>query len=88
MSQLAARDMPTKIARYAHYDGPILSIDTSDNFLERMEVRNGSHGLHLDLQTFEIWRFPTFRPDDNNVTASNPYSVWVGRSSEKRLKSR
>ena len=64
MSQLVARDLPTNIARYAHYDGPSLSIDTSDNFLERTEVWNGSHGLHLDLQNFEIWRFWAFRPDN------------------------
>ena len=73
MSQLAARDLPTKIARHAHYDGPTLSIDTSDNFLERMEVRNGSHGLHLDLQTFEIWRFSAFWPDTRQRDALKIY---------------
>ena len=62
MSQHVARDLIFKIARHARNDGSILSIGTTNNSLERMEVRNGSHGLHLDLQTFEIWRFSTFRP--------------------------
>ena len=64
MSQHVARDLIIEIARAAHYDGPSLSIDTSDNFLERAEVWNGSDGLHLDLQNFEIWRFWAFRPDN------------------------
>ena len=34
-----------------------------------MEVRNGSDGLHLDPQIFEILGFSGFRPD-NNVTLS------------------
>ena len=54
MSQHVARDLPTKIARHARNDGSILSIGRWNNSLERMEVWNGSHGLHLDLQTFEI----------------------------------
>ena len=66
MSHRAARDLPTKIARAAHYDGLSLSIDTTNNSLERMEVRNGSAGLHLDLQNFEIWRFSAFWPHNNN----------------------
>ena len=57
MSQHVARDLIFKIARHARDDGSILSIDTTNNSLERMEVRKRSHGLHLDLQTFEIWRF-------------------------------
>ena len=62
VSHRAVRDLIVKIARAARYDGPILSIGTTNNSLERMEVRNGSHGLHLDLQNFEIWRFSAFRP--------------------------
>ena len=78
MSGDAARDLPIKIARAARNDGPILSIDTSDNSLERMEVRNGSHGLHLDLQTFEIWRFSTFRPHNNTRDALKiHYGGWA-----------
>ena len=63
MSQLVARDLTTKIARAANYDGPSLSIGPSDNSLARMNARNGSHGLHLDPQNFEIWGFSGFRPD-------------------------
>ena len=90
MSGRVARDLTTKNARAANYDGPSLSIGPSDNSLARMNVRNGSDALHLDPQNCEIWRFSGFRPDTqtHNVTAPNPYSVWVGRSSEKRLKSR
>ncbi len=81
MWQRAARDLVIKIARAARYDGPILSIDTSDNSL------NGSDRLHLNLQFFYFEDFELFGRTDN-VTAPNPYSVWVGRSSEERLKSR
>ena len=63
MSQHVARDLIFKIARHARNDGYILSIGTTNNSLERMEVRNGFDGLHLDLQNFEIWRFSAFRPD-------------------------
>ena len=77
MSHIAARDLTIKITRAARYDGPSplpsLSIDTSDNSLERTEVWNGSAGLHLDLQTFEIWRFSRFRPD--NGQRDGPKSV-------------
>ena len=69
VSHRAARDLIVKIARAARYDGSSLSIDTSDNFLARMEVRNGSDGLHLDPQIFEILGFSGFRPH-NNVTLS------------------
>ena len=61
MSQLVAQDLATKIARYANYDGPSLSIGPSDNSLARMNVRNGSHALHLDPQNFEFSRFSGFR---------------------------
>ena len=72
MSHLAARNLIVKIARAAHNDGSILSIDTTNNSLARMEVRNGSDGLHLDPQLFEIWGFSGFRPhNNNNVTLSN-----------------
>ena len=64
MSGHVARDLIVEIARAAHYDGPILSIGRWNNSLARMEVRNGSHGLHLDLQNFEIWRFSAFWPDN------------------------
>ena len=50
----APRDLVVKIARAARYDGSILPIGPSNNSLPRMNVRNGSHGLHLDLQKFEI----------------------------------
>ena len=57
MSQHVVRDLIVEIARYANYDGPSLSIGPSDNSLARMNTRNGSDRLHLDLQTFEIWGF-------------------------------
>ena len=63
MSQHVARDLIVEIARAAHYDGPILSIGRWNNSLARMDVRNGSHGLHLDPQIFEILGFSGFRPD-------------------------
>ena len=66
MSQHSARDLIVEIGRAAHYDGPSLSIGTTNNSLARMEVRNGSDGLHLDPQIFEIWGFSGFRPDNNN----------------------
>ena len=66
VSHRAARDLVVKIARAARYDGSSLSIDSSDNSLARTEVRNGSDGLHLDPQIFEIWGFSGFRPDNNN----------------------
>ena len=62
MSQHVARDLIFKIARAARNDGSIPSIGRWNNSLERMEVWNGSDRLHLDLQTFEIWRFSAFRP--------------------------
>ena len=62
MSQHVVRDLIVEIARYANYDGPSLSIGPSDNSLARMNVRNGSHGLHLDPQIFEISGFSGFRP--------------------------
>ena len=62
MSQLVAQDLTTKIARYANYDGPSLSIGPSDNSLARMNARNGSDGLHLDPHNFEILRFSGFQP--------------------------
>ena len=54
VSGRAARDLIVKIARAARHDGSSLSIGTWNNSLARMEVRNGSHGLHLDPQIFEI----------------------------------
>ena len=68
MSQHVARDLVGEIGRAAHYDGPILSIGRWNNSLARMNVRNGSHGLHLDPQIVEIWGFSGFRP--HNVTLS------------------
>ena len=62
MSQHATLHLGTKIARYARYDGPTFSIGCLNNFLPRMNVRNGSHGLHLDPQNFEIWGFSGFQP--------------------------
>ena len=70
MSQHLTRDLIVEIGRAAHYDGPSLSIGRWNNSLARMEVRNGSDGLHLDPQIFEIWGFLGFRPDNNNVTLS------------------
>ena len=61
MSGRAARVLIVKVARYAHYDGPSLSIGPSDNSLARMNVRNGSHALHLDPQNFEFSRFSGFQ---------------------------
>ena len=61
MWQHVVRDLIVEIARYANYDGPSLSIGPSDNSLARMNVRNGSHGLHLDPQNFEFSRFSGFR---------------------------
>ena len=74
MSHLAVRDLTTKIARAARYDGPSLSIGPSDSSLPRMNVRNGSHALHLDLDVAVVIR-------TDNVTAQNPYSVWVAGKS-------
>ena len=54
MSHIAERDLIGEIGRAAHYDGPSLSIGRWNNSLARMDVRNGSHGLHLDPQNFEI----------------------------------
>ena len=68
MSHHAVRDLIVEIARYALYDGPSLSIGPSDNSLARMNVRNGSDGLHLDPQNFEIWGFSGFQPDNNRQT--------------------
>ena len=62
MSQHVARDLIVEIARAAHYDGPILSIGRWNNSLARMEVWNGSDGLHLDPQIVEIWGFSGFHP--------------------------
>ena len=62
MSQHVVRDLIVEIGRAAHYDGPSLSIGPSDNSLARMNVRNGSHGLHLDPQNCEIWGFSGFQP--------------------------
>ena len=67
MSHIAERDLIVEIGRAAHYDGPSLSIGPSDNSLARMNVRNGSHGLHLDPQNFEIWGFSGFRPDNTQT---------------------
>ena len=64
MSQHVVRDLIVEIARYANYDGPSLSIRPSDNSLARMNVRNGSHALHLDPQNFEFFRFSGYRPDN------------------------
>ena len=78
MSHRAARVLIVKIARAAHYNGPSLSIDTSDNSLARMDVRNGSDGLHLDPQIFEIWGFSGFRPDNNTRdTLKIHYGGWA-----------
>ena len=85
VSHRAVRDLIVKIARYARYDGSILSIGTSDNSLSRMEVRNWSDRLHLDLQFLGILILFGFSAGHTDVTAPNPYSVWVGRSSENRL---
>ena len=85
VSHRAVRDLIVKIARYARYDDSILSIGTSDNSLSRMEVRNWSDRLHLDLQFLGIWILSGFSAGHTDVTAPNPYSVWVGRSSENRL---
>ena len=63
MSQHVVRDLIVEIGRAAHYDGPSLSIGRWNNSLARMNVRNGSHGLHLDPQIFEIWGFSGFCPD-------------------------
>ena len=63
MSHHAVRDLIVKIARAAHYDGPSLAIGPWNNSLARMNARNGSDGLHLDPQNFEIFRFSGFRPD-------------------------
>ena len=54
MSHYAVRGLIVEIGRAAHYDGPSLPIGTTNNSLERTEVRDGSHGLHLDLTKFEI----------------------------------
>ena len=54
MSQHVARDLIVKIARAARNDGPSLSIGTTNNSLARMEVRNGSDGLHPDPQDVEF----------------------------------
>ena len=75
MSQHVVRDLIVEIARYAHYDGPSLSIGPSDNSLARMNVRNGSHALHLDPQIFEILRFSGFRPDNTHTQRDGPKSV-------------
>ena len=75
MSQHVARDQTTKIGRAAHYDGPSLSIGPSDNSLARMNARNGSHGLHLDSQNFEISRFSGFHPDHTQQQRDGPKSV-------------
>ena len=71
MSQHVARDLITKIARAARYDGSSLSTGRWNIALPRTEVWNGSHGLHLDPQNFEIWRFSAYRPHNrqtHNVT--------------------
>ena len=52
----AVQDLTTKIARAARYDGPSLSICPSDSSLPRMNVRNGSHALHLDLHVVVVIR--------------------------------
>ena len=86
VSQHVVRDLIVEIARAANYDGPSLSIGPSDNSLARMNVRNGSHGT--PSRPAKFWNFGIFgfSPGQHtHVTASNPYSVWVGRSSEKRL---
>ena len=74
MSQHVVRDLIVEIARYANYDGPSLSIGPSDNFLARMNARNGSHALHLDPQNFEISGFSGFRPD-THTQRDGPKSV-------------
>ena len=61
VSQHVVRDLIVEITWYANYDGPSLSIGPSDNSLARMNVRNGSDGLHLDPQNFEFSRFSGFR---------------------------
>ena len=79
MSHHAVRDLIVEIARYAHYDGPSLSIGPSNNSLPRMNVRNGSDGLHLDPHNFEILRFSGFRPDNNTqrYTLKIHYGGWA-----------
>ena len=78
MSQHVARDLIVEIGWAAHYDGPSLSIDTTNNSLARMEVRNGSDGLHLDPQIFEILGFSGFRPDNNTRDALKiHYGGWA-----------
>ena len=52
-----------------------------------MNVRNGSHSLHLGPQNFGILRFSGFRPDTHTTLHSQNPLRRVGRSSEKRLKS-
>ena len=77
MSQHVVRDLIVEIARYANYDGPSLSIGPSDNSLARMNVRNGSDGLHLDPQNFEILGFPGFCPDTQRYTLKIHYGGWA-----------
>lgn len=77
MSQIAVRDLIIKIARAARYDGASLSIGPSDSSLPRMNARNGSDGLHLDPQNFEILRFSGFHPDNTRYTLKIHYGGWV-----------
>ena len=77
MSQHVARDLIVEIGRAAHYDGPSLSIGRWNNSLARMEVRNGSDGLHLDPQIVEIWGFSGFRPDNRRDALKIHYGGWA-----------
>ena len=78
MSQHVARDLIVKIARAAHYDGLSLSIGRWNNSLARMEVWNGSDGLHLDPQIVEIWGFSGFRPDRQQTDVTLSKSTTAG----------
>ena len=78
VSQHSARDLIVEIGRAAHYDGPSLSIGRWNNSLARMEVRNGSDGLHLDPQDVEFWGFSGFRPDTRQRDALKiHYGGWA-----------
>ena len=77
MSHHAVRDLIIEIARAARYDGPSLSIGPSNNSLPRMNVRNGSDGLHLDPQIVEIWGFSGFRPHNRRDALKIHYGGWA-----------
>ena len=59
MSQLVARDLTTKIARAARYDGPTIFIGCLNKSPASLSTWDGWYGLHLALRVAVMIRTDT-----------------------------